>query len=259
MNMEEIYAAGEVRLLGGCSPRRHEVGSLFAAFQASENATVIPRSQWQTVSLRGMIAEIMDQDGQGACNAFAAVQSLHGCRAMEGLPFVQLSPGNLYGRINGGQDGGSSLGDALAALRDEGVCTAKTIGPLHWDDSGRNPWPESWRDEATKFRILEAFDCPTFDHIASALQCGFFVDYGVFVGRNFEPDSSGVIPRYRGGSGGHAMCGVGLTLIDDVWHVETANSWGKDWGDAGFCYVPESYFEGDFNDAWAVRASTWQE
>ncbi len=91
-NAFSIPAGGDIRVLGGCKPRRHDVGALFAPFRASEEVDVIPRNKWAAISLRGMIAEIMDQDGQGACNAFAATQSVHGCRALAGLPFVQLSP-----------------------------------------------------------------------------------------------------------------------------------------------------------------------
>ncbi|RMF94715.1 MAG: hypothetical protein D6741_12320 [Planctomycetota bacterium] len=89
----------------------------------------------------------------------------------------------------------------------------------------------------------------------SALLLGFPVNFGIFVGRNFSPDkATGWLPDYRGGGGGHAMCGVGVAYDGRRWGVITANSWGERWGLDGFCIVPESYFKSSpFTDAWAVR------
>jgi hypothetical protein len=166
---------------------------------------------------------------------------------------VDLSPGCLYGRINGGVDAGSMMGDALAELMQRGTPTEKTIGPLEWHP---RRWPANWEAEAKKFCILEAYDCPTFDEIATVIQKGFLVDYGIMIGRRFEVGSDGWVYDQSGSGGGHAMCGVGLAYKNGKWGIETANSWDYSWGDKGFAVVPESYFDGTFNDAWAVRSVT---
>jgi len=214
---------------------------------------LIPRKDWAEVDLSHFVAEIMDQDGQGACNAFASVQALHVLRSIAGLPYVKLSPGNLYGRINGGRDAGSVLSDAIKTLEDEGVCTAATVPELQWRQ--RN-WPPTWNEEAKKFRILEAWDCPSFDHLATAILLGFPVNLGILVGNNFNPGSDGWVPDYRGGGGGHAMCGIGLAFSRErnTWGIKVANSWGRRWGAGGFGIVPESYFKRTpFTDGWAIR------
>lgn len=237
----------------GCLPRKAEVGALFPTLDSQATTPLIPRREWTTMDFRHLVPKILDQDGIGACNAFAAVQALHVIRKQVGLPFVELSAGNLYGQINGGVDRGSLLGDAVRALMDTGVCKASTVGHLAWR---RTQWPSRWQDEARRFRILEAYDCPSFEHIASAILYGFPVDFGIFVGTRFKPDPhSGWLPDYVGGGGGHAMCGVGLAYDDRRgWGIITANSWGEKWGRDGFCIVPESYFRRDgFTDAWAVR------
>lgn len=234
----------------GCKPREVGVGKLFATLE--EKVPLIPRSEWKEVDNSHLHWTIIDQDGIGSCNACAAVQALMMARRLAGLRDIELSSGNLYGQINGGRDAGSLLSDALVALKNTGTCMASTIGHLSWRP---RQWPDNWREEARKFRILEAFDCPTFDHIASAIQHGYFVDYGIFVGNRFTPDRNGFIPDYRGGFGGHAMCGVGLKYHNSQWYITTINSWGKDWGLNGIAYVPESYFKDSFNDAWALRAA----
>lgn len=236
----------------GRLPRRAAVGGVFPVFGArDQTTTLVPRQQWAPIDFHHLVPKILDQDGQGACNAFASVQALHVIRQQAGLPFVELSAGNLYGRINGGRDAGSVLADALQELQRNGVCKAATVPHLSWR---QRTWPDDWRAEARRFRILEAYDCPTFDHIASALLAGFPVNVGILVGRNFAPDSDdGWVPDYRGGGGGHALCAVGLARKANRWGVMVANSWGQDWGQAGFAIVPESYFSRTpFADAWAV-------
>jgi len=236
----------------GCRPRIHAPGEVLPLWEERVGARTLPRSEWKPVSYRHLVPKILDQDGQGACTAFASVQTLQTLRAEVGLPFVELSAGNLYGRINGGMDAGSLLSDAIVALEKEGVCKASTVGQLDWH---RRNWPANWQEEAAKFRVLEAWDCPSFDQLASALQFGFLVAFGVLVGANFvNVDSDGWVPDRRGGGGGHAMCGVGLAKRGSTWGIEVANSWGSDWGQAGFGVVPESYFRDTrWTDGWAVR------
>ena len=49
-------------------------------------------------------------------------------------------------------------------------------------------------------------------------------------------------------SGGHAMCCVGWNK--DGWIIQ--NSWGKSWGDKGFCYMPYAY---PVDEWWGLTAS----
>ena len=112
---------------------------------------------------------------------------------------------------------------------------------------------------ARSYRIAEAWDCPTFDHIATAIQRGFCVDYGIMVGSSFDTDSDGWVNE-GGGRGGHAMCGVGLAKREkrgkEQWGVITVNSWGTNWGVNGVGIVPESYFANQtFTDGWCVRCA----
>ena len=148
-------------------------------------------------------------------------------------------------------DAGSYLSDAIAELLKNGVCRADLVPELQWRQ--RN-WPSNWKEDARKFKALEAWDCPTFDHIASALQYGFPCDIGVNFSGTFDTNSDGWVP-YRPARGGHAMCAVGLIYHDKYgWGVKVANSWGKNWGVNGFGILPEEFFtKSVFSDGWAVR------
>jgi len=231
----------------GCKSRIAKVGSLYPVFSPIE------RELWKPIDLSHFVPEVLDQDGQNSCNAFASIQAVHVSRMFMGLPYVRLSPGNLYGRINGGIDRGSYLSDALKELQENGVCRADIVPMMEWR---KDRWPPEWKEDAKKFRLIEVYDCPTFDHLASAILQGFAVNLGIMVGRNFKVEPDGWLKDYSGGYGGHAMCGVGLDYHPSrkTWGIKVVNSWGQDWGMKGFAVVPESYFKSNwFSDGWAIR------
>jgi hypothetical protein len=242
--------AGVERTLG-CLPRVVPPGTVYPIFGERGPARLIPRAQWVQCDWSHFINRVLDQGNTGACNAFASVQALHMLRAAAGLPYVELSAGNLYGRINGGRDAGSTLVDAIRELEKRGVCRATLIGHLEWQP---HRWPKEWEEDAKRFRVLEAWDCPAFDHIASAIQLGFGVNVGILIGPNFNPGPDGWIPERVGRAGGHAMCAVGLARKGDVWGIKIVNSWGDKWGKGGFAIIPESYFRDPvWTDGWAIR------
>jgi C1A family cysteine protease len=51
--------------------------------------------------------------------------------------------------------------------------------------------------------------------------------------------------------GGHAICIVGFDDIKKL--VKFKNSWGEDWGDNGYGYLPYEYIENYMWDAWACK------
>ncbi len=94
----------------------------------------------------------------------------------------------------------------LEAMMKTGVCSGVSDSPKDWQ--GRD-WPSDWQAEAKKFRILEAFDCPTFEAAASARAT-------LHAGR----------VRSLLGAGGHAITAVGLKKSGGGWYLEFLNSWG---------------------------------
>jgi hypothetical protein len=248
MAIEGEWIAGEYRRFG-CLARVSGPGDLFPLY--GETMPLIPRSEWKPISFRSYVAKILDQDGIGACNGFAGVQCLSVCRAMAGLPFVELSGGQLYGQMTQ-IDQGSMLGDSILKLKEVGVAPAYMVRQLDWK---RNKWPADWQTTAKRYRITEAYDAPNFDSLVSAILTGFVVNLGILVGSNFQPAADGWIPPRGGRGGGHAICGCGVAQKGSTWGIEIANSWGTTWGDNGFGIVPESYFGDQFTDGWAVRAS----
>lgn len=142
--------------------------------------------------------------------------------------------------------------DAGAEIRD-GIKVLNTYGA---------PSEDLWPYDITQFTVappvaainegkgLTAFAyqtiaSPTTALIVAALQQGLPVVFGITVYESFVSDivaSTGIVP-YPGPSetiaGGHAMVIVGYHEVDDSFIVR--NSWGTEWGQAGYCRVPASY------------------
>jgi len=247
-----IFANGELRRFG-CKPRVHAPGSIFPV----ADDWLIPRNRWEEFEDdEGIVWHQYDQDGYASCNCQAAAACVLVVRELAGLARVVLSPADLYRRINGGRDDGSLIGDAIQELARSGIADISVFPEQKWNAAV----PAGWAENAQQYVALEWLDAPTFKHIGSLVQRRFPVDSGIMIGQNnFEPDAGGVIPYPpRGRQGGHAMCNFGgMKKIGGVWHLKTKNSWGAGWGLGGWCWIPEPYWNGTFNDAFGLRVVTF--
>jgi hypothetical protein len=248
--MDTIFACNEERMLG-CLPREAAPGTVCPLFKSRYQA--IPRDKWQEVSWRHLIRVVLNQGSQGSCVGATGAGAMMALRAAVGLEHKLLSIGSLYGQINQGRDQGALMGDSMKALMSTGMCPVDVIPHYTWQ---MRSWPSNWKQIAKEYRALEAYDCSDFDELVTAIQRGFVVNYGITIGRTFEPNSEGIIAPRRDSAGGHAMLGIGVKQFNGIWHVETLNSWSETWGLGGRAYVPESYFVGrsSYMDAWALRA-----
>jgi hypothetical protein len=199
-----------------------------------------------------------DQNGQGSCVAFAATEAAYVASELVTAEWPGLSAGHLYGRINGGLDAGAYLTDALHQLLLNGCAPRSLVPDLEWHP--RN-WPPAATTLAHQFRLIEVYDCPTWEKIVHALLHGWTVCAAIDIGRNFTVGPDNWVMEKRGTAGGHALCLVGTRRHPTTKKrgVIAQNSWGPNWGHYGTAVIPQSYFDGTFNDAWAVRALTWPE
>lgn len=189
---------------------------------------LIKREDWKPIDLLPVCPPIKDQDGIGACNAFATVTAVEVVYKLCGIQIPELSPGYLYGNINGQRDQGSLLEDAIEWMTKYGTCTSATVGNLEWQKS---KWPGKAADEAKQYKALEYWWCPTFDHFASAMQYGYAGNVGMMWGSNDNPDANGYLPDRAGGrAGGHAIAVTGLCNDNGKWGTLQNNSWSTKWG-----------------------------
>lgn len=251
-----IDSIGETRFLMPLESQK--VTKAFKTFGDAGTPTRIPREVWKPVNLRPFCPPVKDQDGIGACNAFATVTATEIARAVAGLEYVPLSTGYLYGAINGQRDQGSMLEDAIEWMGKNGTCDASTVGMLDWQ---KGKWPAGVADKAKQYRVLEYFWTPEFDDFASGIQYGFAGNIGMMWASSDNPDGNGYLPdRVGGRAGGHAIAVTGLVYENGKWALECQNSWSPKWGwDGGRFKISESRCKSEAgNFGWfVVRATTF--
>jgi hypothetical protein len=253
---------GIERFMGNLMPE----SGLAYAWDYFADADVIPRGEWPALIQAfpagpddPTLTYVHDQDGVGQCNCDCSVAIVETCRIRAGLPAVKLSAADLYDRINGGQDQGSLLEDALEELRTRGVGTAETCGTL-WKRGMR----QASAEERARFKALEWVLCPTFDHLMSASIRGWLINSGIMWHSNFKPDGDGWLPsRGSGQPGGHSVMGYKPAMREGrggtefgIWHQ---NSWTAQWGVGGRCVFPESAYKGPVGGWFAIRVVTTEE
>ena len=253
---------GTVRRLGNIIPPTTAMRFTWTEYGATPAAPLVPRDQWLDL-IKGFgdgpdypfLPSVHDQNGVGQCNCDSTTALAESCRMSQGLEYVQLSAADLYDRINGGTDNGSLLEDAMAEMERNGVGTAATCGTI-W----KRGMKTATSAERARFRALEVFLCPTYQHCMSAVLSGFRLSSGIMWYDNYTPGADGWLPRPKGRSGGHAVFGYkpAMRMVNGqpeygIWHQ---NSWGPKWGLGGRCVFPESSYVGNIGGWWAVRVMT---
>jgi hypothetical protein len=259
---EIILSDGSVRKLGN-NPPHPDLMRGFPVYGDSALTPLVPRSQWD-----GLIAAlgdtfddpflpyVHDQRDVGECNADATAAMLERQRAVQGLPFIKLSPGDLYDRINGGTDNGSTLPDAMREVMTAGIGTAATCG-LVW----HRGMPAAGAAERLRFRAIEVFLCPTFDHAMSAAFEGFGLVSGIdWMNVYNRPDAAGWLPAPDFSVGGHAILGYKPAARDAnksgsarQYGIRHQNSWTAAYGIGGRMVLPESCYGSQIGGIWAAR------
>lgn len=248
-----IDDGGVVRLLGNVEG---PLKFAWTVYGDVPRAPMVPRARWRDVIAAGgndldhpHLPPVADQSSIGMCNCSATCSAIEGTRLPRGLPYVQLSGGDLYKRIAvGGQDNGSLLEDGIREAMANGVASVGVVPYLDW----RKSHPAAGADRK-RFRVLEAFLCPTFDHCMSAVLMGFKLVSGVRWWTNFTVDSEGWLPaRGAGNYGGHAIMGYKGVERGGVFGIAHQNSWTSRWGVGGRFAIPESLFDGGVGGCWAV-------
>lgn len=221
------------------------------------------------VDLRHWCSPIEDQGKLGSCTAQAVVGALEYFERKTRNTHVEASRLFLY-RVtrrylgwDGRGDTGAFVRSAIKALRIFG-----TVPEQYWpyNEDRFDAEPEAFHYSfAQQFRALEYFRLiEDVHHLKSSLQSGlpFVFGFSCFSSLD-EPAVSrtGIVPYPRPNdrmTGGHAVLAVGYTDS----HLLFRNSWGTNWGDSGYGYLPWTYFDGArplATDCWALLNATWIE
>lgn len=226
------------------------------------SATPLPES----VDLRSKMSPIVDQGQLGSCSSNASVSGLREYLLIsDGLPLTRLS--RLYhyykereieGMVN--VDSGAFLRDAMGVLNQFGCCPDPDF-PYDITKFTNPPTMQAEMD-ATTFKVDEYHRVMSFLELQQALAIGKPVVIGILVYDSFESydvSLSGYVSTVdemkENFLGGHALLATGFKTVDGITYVIVRNSWGSAWGDKGYCYIPQSYWDnGLVTDMWTASA-----
>lgn len=150
----------------------------------------------------------------------------------------QFSPAYVYNQLNGGQDEGIYIADALKLFVKQGVCSLAVM-PYNETDYLTQPTTNQ-KKAAAPYKAIQwgTFAAGDVNAIKRHIAGGDAVVVGIPVYPDFENISS-ANPIYDDASGtedgNHAICFVGYD--DSKSAFKLINSWGTDWGLNGFGYM----------------------
>lgn len=229
---------------------------LYAAVHAT------PKKLPAKVDLRAKCSAIEDQGQLGSCTSNALVGALEFLERKQKQPVANLSRLFVYYNerviehsVN--QDAGAMLRDGIKTLAKQGVCTEK-LWPYAIGKFAAKPTAACYT-QATAHTISSYQRLSTLADMRACLASGFPFVFGFTVYDSFESDAvaaSGVVPLPKKSErvlGGHAVCAVGYD--DKARRFIVRNSWGRAWGQKGYCTMPYAYLDNRdlADDMWTMR------
>lgn len=221
------------------------------------------------IDYRSSLPPAFDQGARGSCVACASAWTL---KAYEEIvqgdyPSSGLSAAFLYSmckQVDGlpGEEGTTPRA-ALQVLKNNGVCSEEVMPYYLLSDLAAPQTPEvspgalsAARDYRIQSyaRLLSYTDQDRSQALLSlrqALQQQGPLLLALMVSENFVPDKEGMLPLPEGLSqGGHAV-----GIVGDLPEKEALilrNSWGADWGEDGYAYLPYRWLEAKNGGGWQV-------
>lgn len=202
-----------------------------------------------SVDLRNNFSDIKSQGSQGACSAFSSVSVLEYFLSKIQNKQTDLSEAFVYYnareiREETEVDEGATFRDIIEAIRDKGVCVEE-LCPYNQEVYNERPSEKAY-SEAERRKITEAKNVHLdVNDVKSALAHGFPVIISARAFDSYLLNANGVLrpptpEELEKTKDNHAMVICGY--IDKEGFFIVRNSWGKNFGDNGYCYMPYEYF-----------------
>ena len=155
------------------------------------------------------------------------------------VPATTFSPHWVWNQLNGGENRGTHIHEALQLIVEKGAATRQTMH-LPWGDYWSQPTDDATR-EAAQYKAMDWGRVQGTQQIKAALFQRLPVVIGMHTYRSFH-SLSGANSVYstvgRRDDIGHAVTIVGYddNRFDGAFRV--INSWGTSWGDRGYFWLP---------------------
>jgi C1A family cysteine protease len=199
-----------------------------------------------------------------ACTAHASIAAYRFSAKKQGLPpiipsrmFAYWVSRKIDGRQN--QDSGATMRAACKAIANYGVPEEK-LWPYQPHKVLQSPPDDLYKDAVQNMVKLYMRLNPIETDLKTCLAQGYPFLMGMMVYKAFESDqvaATGMVPEpswMERPPYGHAMLCVGYGPIKGKRYYVVLNSWGKSWGDGGYCYLPETVMHSHLcDDFWTIR------
>ena len=263
--VKSVDKAGKSHVAKGYVAMKAAPGSKTFAADPKIQKAALPRK----VDLRAGMTRIEDQGETSSCVANAVAGAFEYWVKRATKQDYDVSRLFIYFNArwrNGDQskDEGSVIQLAMEGLKEFGACSED-----HWPFSKplllKKPNGDAYK-AADKVKIKEMNRVPLeLTAWKQALASGYPIVFGCLLFDSFDDCNKrgGVVPMpnpedlSRSSHSGHSMCVVGYSDKEQVFIVR--NSWGAEWGDKGYCYVPYNYLMNPkFNggDSWVFIPET---
>jgi C1A family cysteine protease len=212
----------------------------------------------EKVDLREWDSNVESQGNLGSCVANAVTNAYELQQKKENTNnFVDLSRLYVYYHARYIEDtidedyGVIYIKSALQGVSMYGVCTEQ-IWPYKIENYNKQPSPESYADACSR-KIVSYNFVETTKDILENLSVHKPVVIGMVVYESFmgvtKENSTVPIPTLDDKNiGGHAVLIVGHSLPEQKFLIK--NSFGTNWGDSGYAYLPFEYVEKYAFDRW---------
>jgi C1A family cysteine protease len=206
------------------------------------------------VDLRRHFSSIKNQGRQGSCLAFALSAVMEYTVKVKRAETADFSEAFLYykAREKAGQqnvDNGSYFVYAIETLQQLGICTERFM-PYDEYDYTSSPSQNAYNN-ALSYKISKANTVnQQLEDLKSALYNGYPIAISAAIFSSFGNGSNDVIPmpskrevnNYQYGGVAHSYHAMVIVGYDDNrQQFIVRNSWGDNFGDNGYCYMPYDY------------------
>ena len=265
---EDVQKLGDNTFEEGCvivNNKRYKL--LPAKKEELLEETYVPKENKKgSVDLSSDFRPIQNQGQQGSCVAFSITSVFEYVVKLNTSEQMDLSEAFLYynsRKLDQGEsfdptiDQGTTFTSALRSLSQFGL--AEEIyckyNPAEWD---KTPSDEAYSNASVR-KLVKALNVDrSAEAIKSALADGYPVLASFTLCKSFNPSSNGLIPMPSASEiqelasvvgreaeytsvNRHGMVIVGYD--DKLQSFLVRNSWGVDWGNRGYCYIPYEYIE----------------